>query len=272
MKVSRSGYYKWLKRKGIDNRFVSNRKFFLKLILDIYVQHKTWGYHRIAAKIRQDTGLFFSDLFIHKICKDNGIYSKARKKPYKRPNEEHIVYSNKICNNWKASAPFQKIATDTTIFCNKGKYYDLSIYVDVFNNEIVAYDLSVSKHGASKSNHKNAQNKLIKAKIKRGYINSETIVHSDQGIIYTSVAFNNAFKDYNILRSMSRRATPTDNPIIESINGWMKEEMFKEWNLSQCDDVHKTVKKFIHYYNNERLAYALNYKSPIQYRTELGFI
>ena len=116
------------------------------------------------------------------------------------------------------------------------------------------------------------QNKLIKAKIKRGYINSETIVHSDQGIIYTSVAFNNAFKDYNILRSMSRRATPTDNPIIESINGWMKEEMFKEWNLSQCDDVHKTVKKFIHYYNNERLAYALNYKSPIQYRTELGFI
>jgi hypothetical protein len=52
----------------------------------------------------------------------------------------------------------------------------------------------------------------------------------------------------------------------------MKEEMFKEWNLSQCDDVHKTVKKFIHYYNNERLAYALNYKSPIKYRTELGFI
>ena len=201
--MSRSGYYKWLKRKGIDNRFVSNRKFFLKLILDIYAKHKTWGYHRIAAKIRQDTGLFFSDLFIHKICKDNGIYSKARKKPYKRPNEEHIVYSNKICNNWKTSAPFQKIATDTTIFWNKGKHYDLTIYVDVFNNEIVAYDLSVSKHGASKSNHKNAQNKLIKAKIKRGYINSETIVHSDQGIIYTSVAFNNERRNVQRMESIT---------------------------------------------------------------------
>lgn len=271
MNVSRSGYYKWIKRKGQDNIFISNRKFFLNEINKVYAKHRTWGYHRIAAKIRLDTGLFFSDLLIHKICKANGIYSKARKKPYKKPNKEHIIYSNVISNNWRTTAPFQKITTDTTIFWNKGKFYDLTMYIDVFNNEIVAYDLSVSKHGASTSNHKKAQNNLIKAKIKRGYINSETIVHSDQGIIYTSVAFNNAFKDYNISRSMSRRATPTDNPIIESLNGWMKEEMFKEWNLSKCDDIYKTVKKFIHYFNNERLAYALNYKSPIQYRTELGF-
>ena len=33
----------------------------------------------------------------------------------------------------------------------------------------------------------------------------------------------------------------------------------------------KTIKEFIKYFNNDRLAYALNYKSPIQYRTELGF-
>jgi len=97
------------------------------------------------------------------------------------------------------------------------------------------------------------------------------IVHSDQGVIYTSIAYNHAFKDYNISRSMSRRATPTDNPIIESLNGWMKEEMLIDWNLSKAENVHKTVEQFIHYFNHERLAYALNYKSPIQYRTELGF-
>ncbi|MBE5949839.1 MAG: IS3 family transposase, partial [Lachnospiraceae bacterium] len=27
----------------------------------------------------------------------------------------------------------------------------------------------------------------------------------------------------------------------------------------------------VKYFNNERPAYALNYKSPVQYRTELGF-
>ena len=59
---------------------------------------------------------------------------------------------------------------------------------------------------------------------------------------------------------MSRRATPTYNPIIESLNGWMKEEMLIDWNLSKAENVHKTVKQFIHYFNHERLAYALNYK------------
>ncbi len=271
MKVSRSGYYKWLKRKGIDNCFVLNRKFYLKLINDIYAKHKTWGYHRIAAKIRKDTGLVFSDLLIHKICKENHIYSHARKRPFIRSKDEHIFYSNKILGDWSTSAPFQKIVTDTTIFPHKGSLYDLTMYIDVFNNEIVAYDLSNSKRGSSPSNHLKAQRNLIKAKIKRGYLNSDTIVHSDQGVIYTSLAYNNAFKDYNISRSMSRRATPTDNPIIESINGWFKEELIKDFNLYHCDDVHKTVKDFIHYFNNERLAFALNYKSPIQFRTELGF-
>lgn len=191
--------------------------------------------------------------------------------PFKRPNEEHEIYSNKVSGDWNTTAPFQKITTDSTTFYNKGNHYDLTMYIDVFNNEIVAYDLAKSRRGNSPLNHMKAQKNLLKANIKRGYITTEMIVHSDQGVIYTSIAYNHAFKDYNISRSMSRRATPTDNPIIESLNGWMKEEMLIDWNLSKAENVHKTVKQFIHYFNYERLAYALNYKSPVQYRTELGF-
>ena len=51
---------------------------------------------------------------------------------------------------------------------------------------------------------------MLNDKIKRGYKSQETIFHSDQGIIYSSVAFNNAHKDYNIKRSMSRIGTPTE--------------------------------------------------------------
>ena len=113
--------------------------------------------------------------------------------------------------------------------------------------------------------------KLLKEKIKRGYKDLETIVHSDQGVIYTSAVFANTHKDYNIKRSMSRAGTPTDNPIIEALNGWIKEEMAVDYNLYKTDDVYKTVKEYIKYYNNERLAYSLQYKSPVQYRTELSF-
>ena len=70
---------------------------------------------------------------------------------------------------------------------------------------------------------------------------------------------------------MSRQGTPTDNPIIESLNGWIKEELVCDFNLYKTKDIHKTIKDYIYYFNNERLSYSLNYKSPVQYRTELSF-
>ncbi len=80
------------------------------------------------------------------------------------------------------------------------------------------------------SNHRNALNNMLQNKVKRGYKSQETIFHSDQGTIYSSLAFNNAHKDYNIIRSMSRIGIPTGNPIIESKNGWFMKEMYIDFN------------------------------------------
>lgn len=97
------------------------------------------------------------------------------------------------------------------------------------------------------------------------------ILHTDQGSVYSSASYNELIKDYNILRSMSRAGTPTDNPVNESLNGWIKEELFLDFDLKNCDDVPKLIKDYIFYYNHSRPSYALNYKTPIQYKSELGF-
>ncbi|MBR2685075.1 MAG: IS3 family transposase, partial [Erysipelotrichaceae bacterium] len=31
------------------------------------------------------------------------------------------------------------------------------------------------------------------------------------------------------------------------------------------------IEKYIHYYNNFRPAYSLNYKTPLQFKSEMGF-
>ena len=271
MNVSRSGYYKWLNRKNTLNRYQNDRLLLSNMIIEIHKEHKTWGYRNIAAHIRKNIGWVFSNNLCHKCCKELKIRSMARKPPFKKGGTEHIVYPNIIKNDWTTSRPLEKVCTDTTVFYNNGKAYDLTMYIDIFNNEIVAYDLSESKNGNNPSSHFKAIKNLLKTIKKRGYSDLETIVHSDQGAIYTSRAFANTHKDYNIKRSMSRQGTPTDNPIIESLNGWIKEELFKDFNLYKTPDIHKTIKKYINYYNNERLSYALNYKSPVQYRTEHSF-
>ena len=99
----------------------------------------------------------------------------------------------------------------------------------------------------------------------------QIVLHSDQGSVYFSQAFQRAHEHYNILRSMSKVGTPTDNAIIEALNGWIKEELHLDFGLENTEDVPKLLDEYVHYYNNRRPAAALGYKSPVQYKTELGF-
>ncbi|MFU8785790.1 MAG: transposase [Candidatus Izemoplasmataceae bacterium] len=160
------------------------------------------------------------DFLGHKCCKAAGIRSSARKH-YSPPGEEHDIYPNLIAKDFTAARPFEKVCTDTTSFYHKGIKYDWNIYLDLFNKEIISYDLRLSKSGHGIQNHYGALNRFLEAKEKRGYKSQVTILHSDQGAIYTSRAFN-AHLDSTIKRSMSRVATPTDNPVLELINDGSK--------------------------------------------------
>jgi transposase InsO family protein len=100
---------------------------------------------------------------------------------------------------------------------------------------------------------------------------SQVVFHTDQGAVYSSRAFCQAHLQYNILRSMSRGGTPTDNPIIEALNGWIKEELYLEYGLKDADDVPALLDSYVEFFNNRRPAAALGYKSPVRFKTELGF-
>ena len=63
------------------------------------------------------------------------------------------------------------------------------------------------------------------------------VFHTDQGSAYSFLAFCQAHRHYNILRSMSREGAPTDNPIIEALGGWMKEELYLDFGLTEVENV-----------------------------------
>lgn len=271
LKVSRSGYYKWLKNKDILNNYELNRKDLGELIINIHKRKPSYGYHRINSIIRREIGWIVSDNLVHKVCKILNIKSKAKHYKYKHAGEESIKYSNIIKGNWNSTRPFEIVVSDTTTIGFKGKPYDWTFYLDVFNNEIVGYDVREFKHGNGVLNHKEALNNMLNNKIKRGYENLETIVHTDQGSVYSSVSFNNIFNSYKVTRSMSRAGTPTDNPVIESKNGWIKKEMYIDFDINNYNTVQEFIDDIVWDNNNYRPSFALQYKNPVEYRTQLGY-
>ncbi len=61
--------------------------------------------------------------------------------------------------------------------------------------------------------------------LKKEFPDMRMVLHSDQGGVYASKDFNELLPMYNVVRSMSRAGTPTDNAAMEAINGWIKAKM-----------------------------------------------
>ena len=70
------------------------------------------------------------------------------------------------------------------------------------------------------------------------------VLHSDQGSVYASKDFNELLPMYNVVRSMSRAGTPTDNAAMEAINGWIKAEMFMDFHVTGNTSVERRCSIF----------------------------
>ena len=269
MSVSRSGYYKWKYRQANPTDKMISRQSDIELIKKIHECHPSHGYRWINAFAKLHYGIVWTDNHVHLCCKYEGIRSTGKHYQWKKPEEEHKKFNNLVWNGWKKlTRPFQVIVSDMTAFWAGKTYYELTFYFDAWNKEIVGYGLVLNK-GDVRS-YFDGLNQVLN-KIKEEQIETPVILHTDQGAVYSSHTYNNLLKEFNIQRSMSRAGTPTDNPVNESLNGWIKEELFIDFDLKHSKDVPNLIKLYINYYNNERPSYALNYKTPIQYKIESGF-
>ena len=269
MSVSKSGYYKWKYRKENPGKKELTRQADIKLIKEIHDKHPSHGYRWINAFIRNKYGIVFSDNHVHLCCKYENIRSTGKHYQWQKPGEEKIKFNNLIWNGWKyLTRPFEVIISDMTAFRIKGTYYELTFYFDAWNKEIVGYGLAARK--GSVTSYYDGLNQVLE-RIKKEQTEDLITLHTDQGSVYSSESYNKLIENYNIQRSMSRAGTPTDNPINEALNGWIKEELFIDFDLKHCDDIPKLIEEYVYYYNYERPSYALNYKTPIQYKIESGF-
>ena len=262
MDVNRSGFYKWKKRlehpSGRLRSFVSN----VMLFKEYHAKYPSHGYRWLNAKIRLDTGLILSDQYAHKCCKTAGIVSVSKHYRYKKPGDPFKVYPNLLMTGMDLSGPLQCVVSDMTAFYLKGVYHELTLYMDLWNNEILTY--SLSRRRGDRMTYINGLNGLIA--LKETHPELEMVLHTDQGSVYASKSFNELLPLYNIIHSMSRAGTPTDNAAMEAINGWIKAEIFNDFHLTGKEDIQREVERYIVFFNEERPAYSLNYLTPRQYR------
>ena len=234
----------------------------ITLFKEYHDKYPTHGYRWLNAKIKLDLDIDYSDNYAQRCCSYAGIRSISKRCKYSKPGQKNKIYSNLLMADLSVNRPFQVIVSDMTAFWCNGTYYELTLYMDLFNNEIVSYDISEKK--GDRMTYINGLNDLIEKK--KEYKDLKLILHTDQGSVYSSLSYNELLPLYNIEHSMSRAGTPTDNGAMESINGWLKEELFNDFKIKESESPIQTVSEYIRFFNEERPSYSLNYLTPKQFK------
>ena len=112
-------------------------------VADVHKHYPSQGYRTIADTLLNEYGWVVTDISVLKSMRRLGIKGYVRKiqKP-ESTGEEHDRFPNILNREFYADKPMQKIVTDVTYIQNKGKWYYLACYLDLFNNEILDWELS----------------------------------------------------------------------------------------------------------------------------------
>ena len=210
-------------------------------------------------------GWVVSDVSVWKSMKRLGLKGYVRKqKCPATTGAEHDKFPNILNREFYSDKPMLKVVTDVTYIKHRYKWYYLAVYLDLFNNEILDWELSDTFDNFLEM--KPARRILKKAKS----TGTQILLHSDQGAQYSSAGYCNLLKSYNAIQSMSRAGTPRDNAVIESFFGRFKDVMSSHIQYWKCDDIHQDDAETVHYFNYKKPLRKLNKKPPVQYRLELA--
>ncbi len=256
--MARSVYYYHHKRLGCADKYAVEKK----MIYTIFHEHKgRYGYRRITAEMRNRGFSIINHKTVQRLMKELSIKSQIRKVRYRSyKGDVGRMAPNILDRNFVADAPNRKWATDVTqINIGAEKLY-LSPIVDMYNGEIISYNISKSP------NLEQVYDMLDKAFAKFACLDG-LVLHSDQGWQYQQYGYRKRLEEHHIIQSMSRKGNCLDNAMAENFFGIMKSELVYAEKFESTEAFMKALVEYIEYYNNKRIKTRLKGKSPVQYRT-----
>lgn len=228
----------------------------------VYERHKgRYGYRRITAHLRQ-AGQVVNHKTVQRLMNYLGLKSLVRTKKYRSFRGEHASLPNVLNRQFDAPRPNKKWVTDVTEFNVRGDKLYLSPIMDLYNGEIVTYEMQ------TRPLYSLVGSMLDKALRKLNGRHDGLLLHSDQGWHYQMPAYRKQLREHGLTQSMSRKGNCLDNAAMESFFGTLKSEFFYLNKFATVEELKAGLRRYIHYYNHRRIKLKLKGLSPVQYRAQ----
>ena len=210
----------------------------------------------------QRYGIYLSNYTVHKYMNQqlNLTAVIMRKNPKYKRCKKHKIFDNLLNQNFTVDEKNKVWCMDFTYMRQpNGKFRYNCTIIDLYDRSAVA---------SINSNYINTDFaiKTLKIALKQERPGIRLILHSDQGVQFSSWEFVSFCRNNNITQSMSKAGYPYDNSPMERFYNTFKNCFYFRYSFDSVEMLDEMTRKYINWYNYVRPHSANNYKSPIEVR------
>jgi putative transposase len=263
MKVCRSGFYAWLKRrcKVITEAELNLYRRSKKLFHD---SRQSLGSRQLMKQLRKE-GFMIGRYKVRSLMKMLNLRVKQRVtyKVTTKPKHSDKVADNVLNQQFNPAKPNHGWAGDVTYLKTGEGWMYLSVVMDLYSRKIIGW--AIDKRMTVDLVERSMQMAITLRKPE-----GSVIFHSDRGSQYTSSCFQKLLGRNNFIPSMSGKGACLDNAVVERFFGSLKNEWLLNMYHLTSGGMKKDVEDYIRYYNGIRLHTTLNDLSPIEFEESKG--
>ncbi|GHU41781.1 integrase [Clostridia bacterium] len=229
-----------------------------EVIAIFHASRKNYGQVKIQQKMRRK-GYVISRHRIGCIMTKYGLVSSycLRRHKQKSAPVNNDCTGNKLERNFKDKQPLEVVVSDLTYVDVNKKWHYICLLVELSHREII---------GHAAGAYKDAE--LVRQafySVKEDLRNIG-LFHTDRGSEFKNEIIEAILKTFGIERSLSRKGTPIDNAVVESMYDIVKTEFVYGETFESLQDLQQKLDEWVWWYNNERIHGSLNFMTPKESR------
>ena len=222
-----------------------------QVIREEALKHPTYGYRRIAWRLRKKRGIAVHDSRVYRLWHKAGLSLKRSKKKRKRVGQGEQPPPRSLYPNHVWTYDFVKLRL------RNGSYVRILVLLDEFTRECLGFFMARSIPASKVL----AFLKAVMAE--RGAV--PEYLRSDNGPEFIEAGLNAWLKEQGIRPTFITPGSPWENGKCESFNGKFREEFLNRQAHFSLRMLQIQAEWWRNYYNQERPHSALDYQPPSEF-------
>jgi len=262
--VSRAGFYAWVTRET-SLREQSDRVL-AEQIERVHVQSRgNYGSPRVQAQLSQQ-GFAVGRRRVARLMRLGGLQGRSARNT-RRSAAAKRAYFASVANHQRKlqlSQPDQVWVGDVTYLRVDRQWRYLATVMDKYSRRVLGWSLGRKRDAALTT-------QALEHATRKRNAGPGLVFHTDRGMEYAALDFRRQLARRGFVQSMNRPGKMNDNAHMESFFHTMKTEGLHDMSFDTDAALHRELRSYIRFYNQQRLHSSLDYLAPAAFERQIAY-